>query len=184
MLEIREIRAALACASTSPSAPTSRTRSPWPLSGARSRLPGTLQLGKCVPWSLAAGLAVRQRLRCFARSLESEKDLDQAIASLLAQRVRNVRESRRVPVSSLKVGRRLTGIVRDIVSFGVFVDVGAQRDGLVPTSLLSEKYVTDVYEEVMPGQKVTVWVAEVKENGQLSLAMFPWHRFRGCWTRT
>ncbi|CAJ1400414.1 unnamed protein product [Effrenium voratum] len=168
MLEIREIRAALACASTSPSAPTSRTRSPWPLSGARSRLPGTLQLGKCVPWSLAAGLAVRQRLRCFARSLESEKDLDQAIASLLAQRVRNVRESRRVPVSSLKVGRRLTGIVRDIVSFGVFVDVGAQRDGL----------------EVMPGQKVTVWVAEVKENGQLSLAMFPWHRFRGCWTRT
>ncbi|CAJ1400416.1 unnamed protein product [Effrenium voratum] len=175
MLEIREIRAALACASTSPSAPTSRTRSPWPLSGARSRLPGTLQLGKCVPWSLAAGLAVRQRLRCFARSLESEKDLDQAIASLLAQRVRNVRESRRVPVSSLKVGRRLTGIVRDIVSFGVFVDVGAQRDGLAAGS---------VHSEVMPGQKVTVWVAEVKENGQLSLAMFPWHRFRGCWTRT
>ena len=32
---------------------------------------------------------------------------------------------------SLKVGQRFTGIIRDIGNFGLFVDVGAQRDGLV-----------------------------------------------------
>ena len=36
-----------------------------------------------------------------------------------------------VRVRSLKVGQRLTGIIRDIGNFGLFVDVGAQRDGLV-----------------------------------------------------
>ena len=36
-----------------------------------------------------------------------------------------------VPVRSLKVGQRFTGIIRDIGNFGLFVDVGAQRDGLV-----------------------------------------------------
>ena len=35
-----------------------------------------------------------------------------------------------VPVRSLRVGQRLTGIIQQIGPFGLFVDVGAQRDGL------------------------------------------------------
>lgn len=38
--------------------------------------------------------------------------------------------SREVPVRSLKLGQRLTGVIREICTFGLFVDVGAQRDGL------------------------------------------------------
>ena len=36
-----------------------------------------------------------------------------------------------VPVRSLRLGQKLTGIIRDIGPCGIFLDVGAQRDGLV-----------------------------------------------------
>ncbi|CAE7610776.1 PETs [Symbiodinium sp. CCMP2592] len=104
---------------------------------------------------------------------EDSEEVDRQIAGLLAKNLVRVVQSQRVPVSSLHTGQRLTGIVRAIESFGAFVDVGAQRDGLVPIQLISEKYVADVYEEIMPGQKVTVWVEEVKSNGRLTLTMLP-----------
>eukprot|EP00439_Symbiodinium_sp_Y106_P024933 s507_g3.t1 len=129
---------------------------------------------------------------------EDSAEVDRQIAGLLAKNLVRVVQSQRVPVSSLQTGQRLsldfdrgisiggfrvaaedearieeTGIVRAIERFGAFVDVGAQRDGLVPIQLISEKYVADVYEEIMPGQKVTVWVEEVKSNGRLTLTMLP-----------
>jgi len=99
--------------------------------------------------------------------------VDEAIAGLLKKQAVVRKKNQRVPVRSLKVGQRFTGIIRDIGNFGLFVDVGAQRDGLVPISLVSAGYIADIYEEYMPGQKVSVWVAEIKQNGELSLTMQP-----------
>ncbi|CAK9010584.1 unnamed protein product [Durusdinium trenchii] len=113
----------------------------------------------------------------IARSLRRASDLDEIdrqIARLIQERAIIVNRSERVPVRSLQVGQGLTGIVREIGPFGIFLDVGAQRDGLVPISLISDNYVADVYEEFMPGQKVFAWVAEIKQNGELSLTMSSW----------
>lgn len=136
-------------------------------------------------WSF--GLAVlRQCTRSTsgrARRLASLDEVDEAIARLLKEQA-VVKKSERVPVRSLRVGQRLTGIIQQIGPFGLFVDVGAQRDGLVnmvnsktdkkvPISLVSKGYIADVYEEYMPGQKVTVFVAQIKHNGELSLTMQP-----------
>ncbi|CAE6970327.1 rpsA [Symbiodinium natans] len=133
-------------------------------------------------WPLALGLAAarvcgatrfRRRATAEADWEEDADEVDRQIARLLAKNLVRVAQSKRVPVSSLSVGQKLTGIVRAVERFGAFVDVGAQRDGLVPIQLLSDKYVSDVYEEIMPGQKVAVWVEEVKSNGQLCLTMLP-----------
>eukprot|EP00913_Durusdinium_trenchii_P017641 g16580.t1 len=86
----------------------------------------------------------------IARSLRRASDLDEIdrqIARLIQERAIIVNRSERVPVRSLQVGQGLTGIVREIGPFGIFLDVGAQRDGLVPISLISDNYVADVYEE-------------------------------------
>eukprot|EP00434_Breviolum_minutum_P025814 symbB.v1.2.022820.t1/scaffold2042.1/size196763/3 len=112
----------------------------------------------------------RRHGSCRAQNMDA---VDEAIASLLKQQAVVRKKNQRVPVRSLKVGQRFTGIIRDIGNFGLFVDVGAQRDGLVPISLVSAGYIADIYEEYMPGQKVSVWVAEIKQNGELSLTMQP-----------
>lgn len=123
-------------------------------------------------WSF--GLAVlRQCTRSTSgRASRALDEVDEAIARLLKEQA-VVKKSERVPVRSLRVGQRLTGIIQQIGPFGLFVDVGAQRDGLVPISLVSKGYIADVYEEYMPGQKVTVFVAQIKHNGELSLTMQP-----------
>lgn len=145
---------------------------PSPAVGTGQRaIQATWTLAKGLRWSF--GLAVlRQCTRSRGRALSSLDEVDEAIARLLKEQA-VVQKSERVPVRSLSVGQRLTGIIQQIGLFGIFVDVGAQRDGLVPISLVSEGYIADVYEEYMPGQKVTVFVAQIKQNGELSLTMQP-----------
>lgn len=144
-----------------------------PSVGGQRAIQANVTLAKGLRWSF--GLAV---LRQCTRSTwtgatrASLDEVDEAIARLLKEKA-VVKKSERVPVRSLRVGQRLTGIIQQIGPFGLFVDVGAQRDGLVPISLVSEGYIADVYEEYMPGQKVTVFVAQIKHNGELSLTMQP-----------
>lgn len=64
-------------------------------------------------------------------------------------------------IEDLKVGMKLPGIVKNILNFGAFVDIGVHKDGLVHKSELADKFVRDPLEIVKLNQKVTVTVIKV-----------------------
>lgn len=67
-------------------------------------------------------------------------------------------------MADLKPGMELQGTVRNVVDFGVFVDIGVKQDGLVHISQLADKYVSDPSTVVTIGDIVTVWVLSVDET--------------------
>jgi len=78
----------------------------------------------------------------------------------------------KAPLEALKVGQELTGRVVRLVDFGAFVDIGAQTDGLVHVSQLSDGYVRHPGEVVEVGQEVRVRILEVDPSRRrVSLTM-------------
>ena len=67
-------------------------------------------------------------------------------------------------MKDLKPGMELTGTVRNVIDFGVFVDIGVHQDGLVHISQLSSRRVRHPSEVCAVGDIVTVWVLEVDEK--------------------
>ena len=71
----------------------------------------------------------------------------------------------------LKPGMELQGTVRNVIDFGVFVDIGVHQDGLVHISKLPRR-VKHPSELLTVGDIVTVWVLEVDEKKKrISLTM-------------
>ena len=71
----------------------------------------------------------------------------------------------------LKAGMELLGTVRNVIDFGVFVDIGVHQDGLVHISKLSRR-VRHPSELLAVGDVITVWVVEVDEKKKrISLTM-------------
>ncbi|MFZ2576521.1 MAG: Tex family protein [Lactococcus hircilactis] len=72
----------------------------------------------------------------------------------------------------LKIGQELEGVVRNVVDFGVFIDIGLHDDGLAHVSDLSEKFVKNPTEIVSVGQIVTTWVKSVDiKRGKINLTL-------------
>ncbi|WP_125590036.1 Tex family protein [Companilactobacillus jidongensis] len=67
-------------------------------------------------------------------------------------------------MADLKPGMELQGTVRNVIDFGVFVDIGVKQDGLVHISQLADRYVSDPSTIVTIGDIVTVWVLSVDET--------------------
>jgi len=80
-------------------------------------------------------------------------------------------ERRRVSIEDLEIGQQMTGIVSTVTSFGAFVDVGADHQGLVHIREVSENYVLDINAHLQRGQMVKVWVLGLDEQGRLNLSM-------------
>ena len=75
-------------------------------------------------------------------------------------------------ISSLKPGMELTGTVRNVIDFGVFVDIGVHQDGLVHISQITNKYIKHPSEVLKVGDQVTVWVLSVDvAKNKISLTM-------------
>ena len=75
-------------------------------------------------------------------------------------------------MKDLMAGMELTGTVRNVIDFGVFVDIGVHQDGLVHISELSERRVRHPSELLSVGDIVTVWVLGVDEKKKrISLTM-------------
>ena len=67
-------------------------------------------------------------------------------------------------MKDLKPGMVLTGTVRNVIDFGVFVDIGVHQDGLVHISQVSKKFIKHPSEVVSVGDIVQVVVLEVDEK--------------------
>ena len=75
-------------------------------------------------------------------------------------------------MKDLKPGMVLTGTVRNVIDFGVFVDIGVHQDGLVHISRVCNKYIKHPSEVVSVGDVVKVAVLEVDEKRKrISLTM-------------
>ena len=75
-------------------------------------------------------------------------------------------------MKDLRPGMTLTGTVRNVIDFGVFVDIGVHQDGLVHISQVSNKYIRHPSEAVSVGDVVDVVVLEVDEKKRrISLSM-------------
>ncbi|GMG95666.1 Tex family protein [Tepidimicrobium xylanilyticum] len=75
-------------------------------------------------------------------------------------------------VEDLSVDMVLTGTVRNVVDFGVFVDIGVKQDGLVHISQISNDFIRHPKEVVKVGDIVKVRILEVDvERGRISLSM-------------
>ena len=72
----------------------------------------------------------------------------------------------------LKEGMILTGTVRNVIDFGVFVDIGVKHDGLVHISEMSEKFVKNPSDIVSVGDIVKVKVIGIdNERQKVKLSM-------------
>lgn len=67
-------------------------------------------------------------------------------------------------IKDLKPGMVLTGTVRNVIDFGVFVDIGVHQDGLVHISQISNKFIRHPSELLAVGDIVKVCVLEVDEK--------------------
>ena len=75
-------------------------------------------------------------------------------------------------LKDLKPGMILSGTVRNVIDFGVFVDIGVHQDGLVHISQVSDRRLRHPSEAVRVGDVVRVKVLEVDEKRKrISLSM-------------
>ena len=102
------------------------------------------------------------------------------IAKELAKPGRDPRDDLPAPIlrkdvldmKDLKPGMELTGTVRNVIDFGVFVDIGVHQDGLVHISQVASRRLRHPSEAVKVGDIVNVVVLEVDEKRQrISLSM-------------
>lgn len=102
--------------------------------------------------SIGVGVAT---LKDIIKGLETPgRDLrDEMPAPLLRKDV--------LTMEDLKPGMKLQGTVRNVVDFGVFVDIGVKQDGLVHISKMSRTFVKDPSKVASVGDIVTVWIDSV-----------------------
>ncbi len=75
-----------------------------------------------------------------------------------------VLKSELLDISDLKVGQVITGVVRNVIDFGVFVDISVHQDGLVHISEICKDYIKHPSEVLKVGDEVVVKVLSVDVN--------------------
>ena len=102
------------------------------------------------------------------------------IAAELAKPGRDVRDSLPQPVlrervlsiDDLSEGMELDGVVRNVIDFGVFVDIGVHQDGLVHISEISDRFIKHPSEVLSVGMQVKVRVKSIdRARGRIGLSM-------------
>ena len=75
-------------------------------------------------------------------------------------------------IEDLKIGMKLQGTVRNVVDFGVFIDIGLKNDGLAHISKLTNKYIKHPMEVVNVGDIVDCYVDDINlEKNKVSLSL-------------
>ena len=72
---------------------------------------------------------------------------------------------------SIEVGNVIPGKVTGITNFGVFVDLGDRKTGLVHISEVSDSYIQDIKEVLKVGDEVKVKVMTIADDGKISLSI-------------
>ena len=75
-------------------------------------------------------------------------------------------------IDDLKLGMKLKGTVRNVASFGAFVDIGLHDDGLLHISKMSKSFVSNPNDIVSVGDIITCYIDDInKEKHKVSLTL-------------
>ncbi|PXF48655.1 hypothetical protein BWQ96_01507 [Gracilariopsis chorda] len=87
-----------------------------------------------------------------------------------ASYMRSMRKRRRrLPMASLEKGERHVGIVTNVLKYGVFVDIGVKREGLIHYSRMTDRHKWD-WKEFEAGLELYVEVHDIVDD-RLSLSL-------------
>lgn len=76
-------------------------------------------------------------------------------------------------IEDLKVGMELKGTVRNVSSFGAFIDIGIKNDALLHISKMSKEYIKHPNDVLSVGEIITCYVDEVMiDKGKVALTLF------------
>lgn len=119
-------------------------------------------------------------------ALKSELNIDsytlQDIIAALKEPLRDYRDSYDGPLlrsdilelEDLAVNDKLQGVVRNVVDFGAFVDIGLHDDGLVHKSKLIKGQSASPYDVLAVGDIVDVYVFDIdQKRAKVALSLFP-----------
>lgn len=105
--------------------------------------------------------------------------LEDIIESLLKPN-RDLRDNYNAPllksdiltIDDLSIGMKLQGTIRNIVDFGVFIDIGLKNDGLAHISKLTNKFIKHPMEVVSVGDIVDCYIEKIdKDTKKVSLSL-------------
>ena len=112
---------------------------------------------------------VGQKLKCLVTEVKRRER--RVIVSARAPMEAEAEEKKEALLAELAEGDIRDGVVRQVVPFGAFVDLGGV-DGLVHVSQMSYTRVENPADLVQPGQQVKVQVLKIDlEKGRISLGM-------------
>ena len=125
------------------------------------------------------GLELPQKVKAFGEQKAAEyAELDVAtlrdIVTELLRPGRDIRDSLPAPklrkdimgIDDLQVGMVVDGVVRNVIDFGAFVDIGVHQDGLVHISEITDRYIKHPSDVLKVGQQVKAVVISVDVKKQ------------------
>ena len=75
-------------------------------------------------------------------------------------------------IDDLSIGMELKGTVRNVASFGAFIDIGLHDDGLLHISKMSKNFIKDPKDIVSVGDILTVYISDIDKNkGKVQLSL-------------
>ncbi len=128
---------------------------------------------------------LKQKIKAYgeekaAIASELDKETMRDIVTELIKPGRDIRDALPAPmlrkdimsISDLKPGMEVTGTVRNVIDFGVFVDIGVHQDGLVHISEITDRYIKHPSEVLKVGQVVQVRIKDVDlKKNRIALTM-------------
>lgn len=122
----------------------------------------------------AAKIVKEASIKDLCTQLDADTYTVQDILDSIATPLRDYRDQYAQPMlrsdvlelSDLTIGQQLEGVVRNVVDFGAFVDIGLHEDGLVHISKMSKNRISHPSELVAVGDIVKVWVYNIDEEKQ------------------
>lgn len=107
-------------------------------------------------------------------SVDEDKDLGVGIVNISSDDTSKI-DAAYTFISNMmrkvEVGEEFEGFVTRVEGYGAFVEYLPQREGLVHVSAMSMDFVKDANDLVKVGDKVTVRIAEIKDDGKIGLTM-------------
>lgn len=113
-----------------------------------------------------------------AQQLQVGQETVADIIEGLKHPLRDIREAQPTPIlredvlsmDDLEIGMTLQGVVRNVVDFGAFVDIGVKQDGLIHLSKLSKRFIKHPSEAVAVGDIVEVEVIQLdRATGRIGM---------------
>ena len=128
------------------------------------------QLGTAEASTELEALSLSELVETFDVGKETLQDILEGLKKPTA----DIRDGQDAPIlradvltmEDLEVGMHLQGVVRNVVDFGAFVDIGVKQDGLIHISKLSQKFIKHPSEAVAVGDIVEVEVISIETEKQ------------------